>query len=211
MPMHLPTPPRGPLPDRHASARPSHAVRRAVAATAGLALAVSLVGGGIYGGAAQADDQAVPSQRDVADARQRAEDRARDVAAVQADLVMANERLRQASIAAAQAAEAYNGARWRAEQAQLEVRRARAAARDAQEDVDQQQQVYADAIVRSYEMAPDVTAFSAVMESDGIDTLVERSSTMAAAEGALSGRYDEFRAASTLAGLATERAEEAEA
>ena len=47
---------------------------------------------------------------------------------MQADLIRANLALESAGDTAAQAAEAYNGARWRAEQAREEARQAEAAA-----------------------------------------------------------------------------------
>ena len=64
--------------------------------------------------ASVADDDA-PSEEEVAAAERNASDKARDVSAVQADLVVANEQLRQTAVTAAQAAEAYNGARWQAD------------------------------------------------------------------------------------------------
>ena len=80
------------------------------------------VGGGH--GVAFADDhdgREVPSEADVTRAEQDAADKGRDVAAVQADLIRAGLALESAGDTAAQAAEAFNGARWRAEQAEATV------------------------------------------------------------------------------------------
>jgi cell wall-associated NlpC family hydrolase len=153
----------------------------------------------------------VPSRQEVRDARDAAELAERDVAAVQAELAAANEQLRASATAAAQAAEAWNGARYRAQQA----RQAAAAAADrvaiAGDDVDSQQAAYADALVSSYEMAPSLTAMSSMVQADGITTVVEQATTMQAAESALDSRYDGFRAAATLAQVASDQAEQAEA
>ena len=145
----------------------------------------------------------MPTEEDVAAAERHASDKARDVAAVQADLVLANERLRQTAVTAAQAAEAYNGARWQADEARQAARAATAAAESAAADVQRQQEDYSDALVRSYEVAPGMQGFAAVVGSDGIETMIDRTTTMQNAEDALDGQYDAFRAAATLADVAS--------
>ncbi len=174
----------------------------------GLVAAIALT---LVAGSAAADDSSVPSQRDVHDARVAARDQARDVATVQVDLALANQRLQQSAVRAAQAAEAWNGARFR-------LARARDAAADAEErsaiavtDVERQQDTYADALVTSYQLAPTLNGVAAILRSDGIETVVERTTTLQGAEEALDGQYDEFRAASTLADVATQQALEARA
>ena len=94
---------------------------RAIGVAVALGLAVSLTIPPVSGltglQAALADEADTPSRQDVRDARTAARDQARDVAAVQADLAAANQRLQESAIAAAQATEAWNGARYRLEQA----------------------------------------------------------------------------------------------
>ena len=94
---------------------PTPAPRRTTSrwATAVVLVAGLAVGGGH--GAAFAEDDTVPSESDVAAAERNAEEKGRDVAAVRADLIRANLALQSAGDTAAQAAEAWNGARWRAE------------------------------------------------------------------------------------------------
>jgi hypothetical protein len=92
-------------------------------------LASVLLVGGLS--AASPDEPTVPSEADVSTARDAAADQARTVASVQADLAVANERLRESAIAAAQATEAYNGARWELQQAQAAARDAAARERAA--------------------------------------------------------------------------------
>lgn len=175
----------------------------------GLATAIALtLLAGLASGAATADDT-TPSRREVHQAEVAARDGARDVATVQADLVLANQRLQQSAVQAAQAAEAWNGARYRLQQARDAVAASEQRATVAAADVRRQQQAYAGAITTSYMNAPELTAFGAIVDSDGIETVIERSTTMANAESALDAHYDEFRAAETLAEVATQQAQDA--
>ena len=174
------------------------------------ALALTLAVGGVATGVAAADDD-TPTQQDVRDARAAVREKATDVGSVRARLALANQRLQESAIAAAQAAEAYNGARWRAAQARAAAAEAQRRSADAEADVRRQQEVYGDALVTSYEMAPGLTAFSAILSSDGIDTVVERTTSLQNAESALDGNYEEFRAAATLADVASQQADDAEA
>ncbi len=174
----------------------------------GLVAAIALT---LVAGSAAADDSAVPSQRDVREAQVAARDQASDVASVQADLVLANQRLQLSSVRAAQAAEAWNGARFRLAQARDVAMEAEERSAIAVADVERQQDTYADALVTSYQLAPTLNGVAAILKSDGIETVVERTTTLQGAEEALDGQYDEFRAASTLADVATQQAMDARA
>jgi cell wall-associated NlpC family hydrolase len=174
------------------------------------ALALTLAVGGIATGVAVADDQTVPSHQDIHEARAAARDKADDVDGVRARLVLANQRLQESGIAAAQAAEAYNGARWHAAQARKTAAEAQQRSADAETDVQRQREAYGDALVSSYEMSPGLTAFSAIVQSDGIDTVIQRTTSLQNAEAALDGNYHEFQAAATLADVAQQQAEDAE-
>ncbi len=77
--------------------------------------------------------------------------------------------------------------------------------------MDRQREAYGDALASSYQTAPELTALTAIMDSDGIETVLERTTTMGNAEAALDSKYDAFRAASTLAGVASKQATEARA
>ena len=187
---------------------------RAIGVAVALGLAVSLSippVAGLAGVAALADPGDPPSRQEVRDARAAAQDKARDVDAVQADLAAANERLQQSAIEAAQATEAWNGARYRLDQARQAASAADERAGIARTDVDRQQDAYADALVSSYEMSPALTAVASMVQADGIGTVVQQSTTMRAAESALDSRYDGFVAASTLANVAVDQAESARA
>ncbi|QZY29399.1 C40 family peptidase [Nocardioides coralli] len=180
---------------------------RAAGVLLGLALSLAVPPAAVP--LAHADEDTPPSRQQVREAREAADDAARDVASVQADLAAANSRLEESAVAAARATEAWNGARYRLGQA----RQAAAAAEDragiARSDVDRQQEAYAGALVASYEMAPALTAVSSMVQSDGIEAVVEQTTTMQATASALDTRYDGFRAAATLADVAVEQAEAA--
>ena len=158
-----------------------------------------------------ADEGRTPTRQEIRDARTAANDLARDVETVQAELASANALLEESAIAAARATEAWNGARYRLDRA----RQAAAAAEDragiARSDVGRQQDAYADALASSYEMSPALAAVSSMVHAEGISTVVEQTTTMRAAESALDTRYDGFVAASTLAGVAVDQAAAAEA
>ncbi len=85
-----------------------HAVTAALALTlvAGLATAPGWVA------SADEGDGSHPSRADVRDARQAADDKAGEVAAVQARLAEAQGRLQDSAVRVAQAEEAFNRARW---------------------------------------------------------------------------------------------------
>ena len=162
-------------------------------------------------GTAAADPVDGPSRQQVRDAREAADAAERDVAAVQGELAAANAQLQESAAAAARAAEAWNGARYRAQQAREGARAAAERVDIAGSDVDEQQAAYADALVTSYQLAPSLTAMSSIVQADGITTVVEQATTMQAAESALDSRYDGFRAAATLAEVASQQADDAEA
>jgi predicted porin len=152
----------------------------------GLAIATALT---LVAGSAAADDT-VPTKREVHQA-------------------LANQRLQASAVEAAQAAEAWNGARYRLEQAQRAAAAAEERSEDAQADVERLREAYGDTVASSYQQAPELTALSAIAGSDGIDGVIDQVNTMRNAETALDANYDSFRAASTLADVATRQAREA--
>ena len=179
--------------------------------TAAALLAVGLTGALLVGGladGARADDD-VPSQQDVADAQSAAEDTARTVAAVETDLALANEELRRTAVAAGQAAEAYNGARYHLRLARQQVALAERRATTAQAHLDRRRTAYAAVLTANYQLSPELSALSAIVESDGFSDMVDQTYTMQNAQDALRAQYDSFRAAATLADVATAQADQA--
>ncbi|MFZ2501423.1 MAG: C40 family peptidase [Nocardioides sp.] len=175
---------------------PRPALRRAL---------ISLLVGALLGAGAPAyalDD--IPTAADVAAAEAAAATSAQSVAEVRDRLASAEARLTAATIYAATKAEEYNGARYHLSSAKKEARATEAAAVAARADVQQQAARYSEAVVTSYQMAPELTAWASVMSSDGLGQAVERSATLQVAEDAMSTRYDALA-------IAKARAERAEA
>jgi len=172
---------------------------------------LALLATGLVTGMAVADDDTVPSRSAVQDARTAVRAQVDDIDSVRARLAVANQRLQESAVAAAQAAEAFNGARYRADQARAAADEAQVATAAAQADAERQRAAYTDSVVTSYELAPGLTALSAVVHSDGIDMVLQRSATMEAAEDALDGNYDDFRAAAVVADVVRDRAQRAAA
>ena len=146
------------------------------------------------------DDRTLPSADDVAVAEAAVAEQARTVAAVRTDLVLADQRLRTSSIAAAQAAEAFNTARWQLSLARRAAREADLAQQAALDAVDRQRAAYESTLASTYQMSPELTALSAIVRSDGIATVVDRATTLTNAEQAmdeqvrrLPGRLDRCR------------------
>jgi cell wall-associated NlpC family hydrolase len=172
-------------------------------------LALTLTAGGVASDVALADP--TPSRQDVRDARAAVVETANDVDAVRAALAVANQRLQQSAVVAAQAAEAYNGARWRAEQARAMAAEAQRRSQLAETDVRRQREAYGDALVSSYELAPGLTALSAMVRSDGIGDVVQQATSLQNAESALDSNYDSFRASATVAAVSVGQARDAQA
>jgi peptidoglycan DL-endopeptidase CwlO len=152
-----------------------------------------------------------PSQAQVDAAKKATVTTARDVARVQADLVLADQRVQAAQVHAAKVAEAYNGAIWKLHQARQAVHAAERREADSAASLARQKQAYGAAIASSYEMAPELTAMSAMLRADGPAGLMERYTALDSAQSAISNTYAEYSAASTLAGVATSQADQARA
>ncbi len=185
------------------------------AATLGLVLAGSMLTAHLSGQPTlqqvSAEPDPIPSREQIQDAQDAAAGAATDVDSVQGALAAANQRLESSSIAAAQAAEAYNGARWQAEQARKASRLADREAAAAAADYERQSDIYADTVVTAYETMPELSGLTAVLASDDLATMLDRSNTLENASGAMDQREDDFRAASQLADVASDRAQAAEA
>ncbi len=152
----------------------------------------------------------VPSRAEVQDARGAVAAGERDVAAVRADLAGANQRLREAAIEAAQAAEAFNGARYRAGLARREAREAREESRAAEREVARHRDSYRDVVVGTSPVPPELAVASSILESGDLEAMIERASTIEVVSAAMAGRRDGFLDAEERATRARERAETAE-
>jgi cell wall-associated NlpC family hydrolase len=171
------------------------------------ALCLALAAGVATTQVAHADeDTPLPTRTEVRAAEEAVAVRTDDVASIQAAIDAANDRLRASSIAAAQAAEAFNGARYEAGLARDAAREAEQEEAAAAADVARLREVYASSVVTSVQSVPTLSAVSGVMRSEGILDVLERMDTMRDTESALDSNYDEFKAASARAAEASDRA-----
>jgi len=178
-----------------------------VAATAAAALCLSVTPSAV----ADKDDRAFPSKGRVAAAKDRAEQKARDVGAIKALLLMANQRLEQAAVRAAQASEAYNGAMWRLQLAKEDVQTAKAEAQKAREAVADQRSAIGALVAASYQQASDLTALGAMMGADGPEGVLDQYAAFHGASESLKADYDRYAASEALARAFERKAQEARA
>src|SRR5689334_11448313 len=142
---------------------------------------------------------AFPSQDQVDRARARAEQKAHDVGAIKARLLMANQRLDAANLRAEQASEAYNGAMWHLEQAKQAYRQARADAAHARRTVASQRNRIGALVAQSYQNGGDLNALNAMMSADGPQGVMDQYVAFQGASTSLQADYKRFAAADALA------------
>lgn len=158
---------------------------------------------------AVADPSAPPSAQDVQQAQDAAAAGERDVAAVEADLAAANAELEQTEIAAARAAEAYNGARYHLEQAQAEVEEAESAERRADAALAKHEQAYSEIIASTYGSAPELQSIQAVVAAEDPLDVVDAAASAYQVNAAMGDIERAYTSASAEAEDATDRAEQA--
>ena len=178
----------------------------AVALTLVAAMAVSP---GWIAAADEGSGDAHPSRSDVRAARDAADGKAAEVASVQARLASAQGRLRDTAVRVAQAEEAFNRARWNYREARRDQRAAERIHATTETQLGTMRDEYVDVVVSSYEMSPSLTAMAAILESDGIATVVDRTASLQNAQAAMDQVYDDYDAAALLAGVSSDQATEA--
>lgn len=179
--------------------------------TRGVLTAVLTVTAVLTAGTAQADKQKpVPTQAQVDKAKAAADQKAGDVAALKASLAVANARLHTAAEKAEIAAEAYNGAMWRLQQATKATADARAAVADAQAKIAAQRAGIAQLVTQSYQDAA-LTNVTAILGGDDPSTVMTRVGVVESAGDSMQARFDQYTALNALAQLAESKAEKAEA
>lgn len=132
-----------------------------------------------------------------------------DVAAVQEQLDAAAAELAAASVAAAKAAEAYNGARWRAAEATRAARLADRRSAAAQRALAIQRDSYRDTVVTTHSSHLEITALHALVTSDGLETLVDRSAAIDHVQGRLDQQQQDYTDAAATAQAAASEADRA--
>jgi cell wall-associated NlpC family hydrolase len=158
---------------------------------------------------ADKSDRAFPSSDQVAAAKRRVAETARDVGAIKASLLMANQRLEAAALEAEKASEAYNGAMWRLQVARQELATARSEAAEARRTVAEQRTAIGALVASSYQQGGQLTALSALMGADGPEGVMDQYATFQGASDSLQADYDRFAASDALAQAFEEHAEEA--
>lgn len=165
-----------------------------------LAVAVAVVTVVGFSPVADADkNPPLPSQSEVDSAEAAVARRAGDVAAIRAELALAQERLQAAAAKAEIAAEAYNGARWQLEQAKEKAAQAAAAAVAASKDVEDQRAEIAALAVQSFQDGSELTELMAYLSPGGPQEVADRITITQSIGATLQDRYDAFAAADILA------------
>ncbi len=171
--------------------------RMALAAATTVVVTVSLTG------VAQADPKSrpteVPSQAQVDRAQAEVATKKKGVTELEVALAAAMARMETASVEAEAAAERYNGARWRLEEARKAARQAQLRARQAVENVDRQREGIVSLVTDSYQNGTELNTATAMMSDEGPEGLMNRYGVVSSAGDSMEARYDAFRTASTRA------------
>ncbi len=153
-----------------------------------------------------------PSRSDVREAERRAQDAADDADAIQAQIDSANATLEAAALAAQQAAEAYNGARWRLAEARKAERQAAREARRTARALATVKSDYRSAVLTSFiGGSPELAAFNAMLDADGLPSLLDRDATAEIVQGEFEERRTAYENAASEAADAEQEAEDAAA
>lgn len=191
-----------------ASGRPQRHRRAALATTA----AVLLLGGASLPAVADPgsdDGEGTPTRAEVEAAQEAVGEQKRTVADVRTDLLLANQRLEKAAIQAAQAAEAYNAARWKLREARAEARAAEDRQARAEQDLSRHEAIYNELVATTYEMSPELSTLSAIIEQDGAKGLIETANTTYQVSSSMEEIESAYRASLELAELAGDQADRA--
>lgn len=154
-------------------------------------------------------DVPVPSRSAVESAEAAVARRAGDVAAIRAELVVAQNKLQAAAAKAEIAAEAYNGARYALQLATAKATEAARAAAAASRDVENQRAGIAALAVESFQGGSELTELTAYLSPGGPQEVADRITVTQAAGAALGDRYQQYAAADILAKKARAEADAA--
>ena len=147
------------------------------------------------------DRDALPSKSDVRDARDQVASRAAAVGQLKAQLEMARQQLSAVLIEAAQAAEAYNGARYRLQQARQVARSAQERADAAAAEVEQQRRRLEVFAVGSATDATEMSQLGTVLSAGGPEELLAEYGAWSNTTSALQVDLDSWDATRTVAEL----------
>lgn len=168
----------------------------ALAAATTVALTLPLTGVALADQKPGPDGSPVPSQAQVNRAEAEVTAKRQSVAQLESALADATARMETASLAASVAAEDYNGAMWRLEQAHSTSTRAQEQARLAGESVERQRSGIVTLVTDSYQNGAELNAATAMLGDEGPKELMNRYAVVVSAGDSMEARYDAFRAAS---------------
>lgn len=152
-------------------------------------------------------ERAFPTRDEVTAAEERVADRARDVGAIRASLLLADQRLEEAAVAAEIAAEEYHGATWRLGLAEQELADARREAAASRRTVAAQRDEIGALVASSYQHAGQLTALHALVGADGPEGVLDQYVTFQGVSDTLQAGYDRYAASYALARSFEEHAE----
>jgi cell wall-associated NlpC family hydrolase len=165
-------------------------------------LAVSLAGTvALLPAPAQADPKppVIPSQSAVDAAKKAAAAKAAQVASIEQQLAAANDRLEQLGIVSGKAAEAYNGAMYRLQQAKAEAAAAAARATKAQETLAGQRRQIGRFAAASYQGGGDVAKLGPLFTATGPQELLDSAGAAHSVSTAMQGSFLRFTATQVVA------------
>ena len=185
---------------------PRTGVRAVLATAVTVAVTVTL------GPAATADHhEPVPTQEQVDRAAGAVADKTRDAAAIQASLLLANQRLEHASILAEVAAERYNAAMWHLSEARAEVKKADARAAAAKQAVADQRDDIAALVTQRYRGGAQLDQLNALFSAEGPSGVMDGYGAVHSVGDTMQAAFDRYRAANALAKVTLAKAFEAKA
>ncbi len=159
------------------------------------------------GPAATADHHdPVPTQEQVDRAAGAVADKTRDVAAIRASLVLANQRLESASVVAEVAAEKYNASMWHLSQARAEVKKADRRAVAAKKAVADQRGDIAALVTQSYRGGAQLDQLNALFSADGPSGVMDGYGAVHSVGDTMQAAFDRYRAANALAEVTAAKA-----
>lgn len=149
---------------------------------------------------------AAPSAADVRAAQDRVGVAEGEVAAIQQRLADAAIELDAATVRAAKATEAWNGARWAARTARAAARQAVADSAIADQALATHEDAFRDAVITAQGMGLELSLVEAIVDADGIDALLEQTSANEHVQALFDQRRDDYLAASDAATEAADAA-----
>ncbi|NIK56119.1 C40 family peptidase [Kribbella shirazensis] len=159
--------------------------------------------------AAKPKPPVIPSKAAVERAKQAAASKAAQVAAIERQLAAADARLEQLGVRSGIAAEAYNGAVYRLQQAKAEAAAAAARAAEAQKTLTAQRQQIGRFAAASYQGGGDVAKIAPLFTAEGPQDLLDSAGTAHSVSAAMQGSYLRFTATQVMTNLFKVQADQA--